>query len=311
MSKYMVGAALKGIGDAGGILAQGMMSAYDRQQRTAEEDRRRKELEEQRHQDRIELLQMRQQGGSGGGKSGGGFLAAEAGGSPDELMASQMGMSLPEYQRFVEAEKTGDYSAYNQTTPVEDESGGHTRTGLPESFEAFKAEKRARRGKLMETYAFSGDINKIADSRATDQMVDLTGKAATGDRGAQEGVLVNKGKDPKETAAKGQKAEAEADLKDRTDPNRPRSGGRGSSLPQDALNLRALVASLNQDVRSQRTIVSTSYGSKRAAEEEKLAALEAELSRARSGLQKAESGAPASAAQSGTSKRGSSWVQVK
>lgn len=232
MNGLYLGAALKGIGDGGGVLSQAMIAEQARQDRWDEQRQNQSALESQRQKYRLELLDARS-GARGGGK-GGGVIS-------EELMASKMGMSVPEYRKFVEMEQTGSDAGYRTDQVTDNESGGGVTSELPAGFADFVAKKRAERAKLMETYSYSDDIDKIAKSRQVDQEVDLTGRAVKGERAAGEGLLYAHGKDPRETDAKATKAEADAaratadaDLKGRTDPNIRRSGGGGRGGGSDA-----------------------------------------------------------------------------
>lgn len=214
MSILLAG-ALKGVGD--GLQAYGRMSMEGEERRRRMQEERDMRLEVER--ERAELR------GPRGGGSGGGVLSADLvkeGGASEEMLAAQMGMSVPEYRKFVEMERTGSDAAYrrDEGAVMDDEYGQQKVTSLPPGFEEFKARKRAERGKLLETYAFSDDTDKIAEGRQTDKETSLLGDAAKGDQGARDALLVSKGKDPRET-------KAEADKDDRTDPNVRGGGGAG------------------------------------------------------------------------------------
>lgn len=239
MTSYF-GAALKGIGDGGTMLARSMTEENARQQRWDDQLRNQRELELLRQQGRLDVAEARQAGGgSRSGGKGGGVMDLGSG-QNEELMAAQMGMSVPEYRQFTEMERTGSDKKYRtEGTVLDDEYGEQKYSALPPDFEKFKADKRAQRAKLMETYTFSDDIDKIAKSRGEDQKTKLVGEAAEGNREAGKGVLYSMGKDPVETESKAGKADAqgrEADAKaglardrgelaDRTDPNARKGGG--------------------------------------------------------------------------------------
>lgn len=275
----MGGAFLKGLGDAGGVMSMAMLKDIDQRQRAEEVERLRRIDRDERQQDRLELAGLRGGAGGSGGSKGGGVLAPDAlvaeGGTSEELLAAKMGMSIPEYRQFVQAERSGDYSKYETEQTADSESGEYTSKGLPPSFEEFKAKKRAERASLLETYAYSDDIDKIAKSRNTDVETGLLTRAGTGDRPAQEAILTSKGKDPRETAAKaskaeseGEKAEAEAErakadaaLKGRTDPNKVKSGGRGgsgtssSSVQSKDVDAEGYIITIRRDGSAQRVLV--------------------------------------------------------
>lgn len=228
------GAIFQGIGAAGNTYADALlkseMQRRDRDERALE---RRREFEDRAELQR-ELQAERLAAGGGGGKKSGGVLMDPA--REEEYLAMSSGMNTPDLQRFRTAEKTGDYSGYEveQTQEgMERDANGRgpgapeTRRVLPPDFEAFKARKRAEIARSMENVYFSGDVDKLAKGRQTDVETGVLKDAAKGDRTAQETLLLSKGKDPLETAARAEKAGAEADLKNRTDPNRPRGGGSG------------------------------------------------------------------------------------
>jgi hypothetical protein len=227
------GAALKGLGDAGSVLARGILDA-ESERRRAEERRleREERLAAQRDlmREREELLALRA-GGTGGARRSGGVLMDPN--AESEYLALATGMNQPELERFREAERTGNYDQYAvKGTVMDDEYGEQTFSAFPPGFEEFKRRKRAELAKAMETVRFTDDIDKIAKGRQTDVETALLGKAAQKDRGAQEALLISKGKDPLETEARAVRQEAAADKDKRTDPNLRRpSGGGGSSRP--------------------------------------------------------------------------------
>jgi hypothetical protein len=230
------GAALQGLGAAGQTISRGMMDSVSRDDA---EERRRREREEER-QFRMEEMRERETLRGGGATGGGrapalsGVLASQMGEGGEDLIASRMGMSVPEYRSFVEAERTGDYSGFEVPTAQEENFDGPAKA-LPPGFEEFKARKRAERGKLLETYAFSGDADKIAGARQKDAETGLLSKAATGDQGARDALLVNRGKDPRETTARAADEQAAADLRGRTNPNLRGGGGGGARPTQEKL----------------------------------------------------------------------------
>ena len=192
MSILLTG-ALKGLGDGLQLYGQMAMQGEDRRRRMEEERQMRLDIERER-------ASLREPRASGGG----GILSADLakeGGTAEEMMAAQMGMSVPEYRKFVQMERTGSDEAYRRDagTVMDDQYGTQKVTTLPPGFEEFKARKRAERGKLLETYTFSDDADKIAKGRQTDKETSLLGDAAKGDQGARDALLVNKGKDPRET----------------------------------------------------------------------------------------------------------------
>jgi hypothetical protein len=245
----LAGAFLKGLGDAGSVFARGILDA-EAERRRSEERRLEREdrLAAQRElmRERAELLALRAGGAGGERRSGGVLMDPE---SENEYLALATGMSQPELARFREAERTGNYDQYAvKGTVMDDEYGEQAFSALPPGFEEFKKSKRAELAKAMETSRFTDDIDKIAKGRQTDVETGLMGKAARGDRGAQEAILVSKGKDPLETVARAGRQEAAADKDKRTDPNlrRPASGGPRPAQTQEKLtaqldNLRLLL----------------------------------------------------------------------
>lgn len=211
------GALLNGLGAGGGVLANSMIQGIDRQQRWDDQQRNQLALEDERQKHRMELAQAR------GGRGGPSPLS-------EEQEAALMKMSVPEYRKFVEMEKTGSDEAYrHKFTTLDDNYGEMQGSALPPDFKAFVERKRAERAKMIETDRYTNDIDKIAKARGTDQETELIGKAATGDRKAGEGVLYAHGKDPMESAAKAKEREAEARKDDRTDPNAKKGGGGGAT----------------------------------------------------------------------------------
>ncbi|MEY4951782.1 MAG: hypothetical protein RL299_206 [Pseudomonadota bacterium] len=295
MGTSYLGAAMKGIGDGGTVLSRTMIEEQARQDRWNEQLRNQRELEMLKQQGRLEMVEARQAGGGGGGGSrgsrGGGGVMDLSGGQGEEMLAAQMGMSVPDYRKFVEMERTGSDKAYRTDfTTMDDEFGAMKGSALPPDFEEFKKQKRAQRGKLMETYKFSDDTDKIAKGRQTDIESGLIEKAAGGDRGAVEGILASKGKDPRETDAKAKKAEAEAKdeeasaaLRARTDPNARKTGGGGGGgrsgdpelgrLKAAQVSLDRSVASVDNQERALRSSIKDMSRTQRQAAEEELKAL--------------------------------------
>lgn len=242
-SLYAAG-LVKGIGEAGGVLAGSLMQ----QARRDEQDDARRRMEELRQQDRLELLAARQAaaGGAGraGGKASGGFTSPE---EMESVVAAGMGKSVLEYRAWREQEQTGDYSGsmVEQTVPASgntSQSNSYnfapapepvTQKVLPDGFMTQKRQERAKYQSLIETYRFSGEIKDIAEARGTETRTGLL-KDVAATSGADDALLLDKGKDPLETAARAEKARADAlesgadaRLRDRTTDPSKRAGGKG------------------------------------------------------------------------------------
>lgn len=222
----IAGALMRGVGDAGSVFARGLLDQ--------EEERRRREERIATERALIaERAAASRAPAAGGGRAAGVLMSPE---QETEYLAAAMGTNQPELQRFREAERTGDYSAFrpNVGTVVDDEYGQQPVLGaLPPEFEEFKKRKRAELAKALETVRFTDDIDKIAKGRQTDTETDLLGRSARGERGATEALLANRGRDPLETSARAERQGAEADRARR--PPTAGGGGRASAPPVERL----------------------------------------------------------------------------
>jgi hypothetical protein len=107
-------------------------------------------------------------------------------------------------------------------------AGEKPRMMLDPQFFAEKSKEVIRYRKLM----FAGpNADELAKGEQTVVETNLLEGTAKGDRTAAEALLVNKGKDPRETAARADAQTAEADKDRRTDPNARRGGGGGAKAP--------------------------------------------------------------------------------
>jgi hypothetical protein len=110
-------------------------------------------------------------GGGGGGSGGGGGGGGNGAMLSDEAAAAKMDMSVPEYQQFRESERTGNYDAYKQSSPLP----GPTENGeplmgpadLPAGFKDFIKAKRAQFAGMAEESAYRGNYDEITKGRRT------------------------------------------------------------------------------------------------------------------------------------------------
>lgn len=215
----------------------------------------------------------RSRSGGGNGGSELGVLAGNsqlfAPGSDSEMMAAlRTDQDAPQVQQYLQARGTGDWSGYETDQTVEgsgpralepNAEGSYDNafpTGqplpgpgepiqvrdLPPGFEAWRKKMSASLSSEAEVQVYGKDTKDIEDGRKTADIVRNANEYGKSEKpGALSAALLAQGKDPNETSSKAERNEAEADraaadaaLKGRTDPNRPRgNGGSGGSKGKD------------------------------------------------------------------------------
>lgn len=160
-------------------------------ERDSREEQRRLDREEraQRAADAAELRReiaasKKSSGGSGGGNN---FDSAEPG-QDENLMAAEMGISVPELREFLKAQG-GDTTGFQKDQVVEDESGGHVQKTLPPGFDKFMAERRKSYASAMSKFRFAKGADDVAKARGSEQESAVTGLIA----GAQNPEQVQEG----------------------------------------------------------------------------------------------------------------------
>lgn len=220
-------------------------------------------------------MEMGATAGVGGSRSrSGGAASSELGvlaggsqlfapGSDSEMMAAlRTDQDAPQVQQYLKARGTGDWSGYETNQTVEgsgpralepDAEGSFDNAlptgkplpgpgepvqtrGLPPGFEAWRKKMSASLSSEAEVQVFGKDTKDIEEGRKTADIVRNANEYGnSGKPGALQAALLAQGKDPNETAAKADRAEADADLKDRTDPNRPRGNGGAGKAPNNSV----------------------------------------------------------------------------
>lgn len=178
----------QGIAAAGNQLSAMGMRDYEMREsarlrnESREEDRawreEQKDLDRERQDERDRLYRktVEQQMAASKGTSGmKGFDPADLapGGKLADMMAGQMGMTVPEYERFYNSRKTGDLSGYKITqdvgTTLDDTYGEQTVTEktFPEGFQKEYAAKSRLLSDLQQTYVAGAEAKNIAEARQT------------------------------------------------------------------------------------------------------------------------------------------------
>lgn len=178
----------------------------------------------------------------------------------------------------------------------------------PESDEEIAAQVRAEGGQVIKTleggYVKNTDqwrdglerLRQIRQVAAGDKISDVSEagmdqeltrqqrRAGEGDRTSQEGILVSKGKDPLETAARAEAQEAKADKDKRTDPNARRGSGGGApraadplrSLKEERVALDADLGRMERRINSLRSAMKDQNSAARAESQKQIDALMAQ-----------------------------------
>ena len=177
----------KGIADAGSTMANIGIRGYETREaarlRSAEKDEDRlwreeqKELDRDRQDERDRMYRRTAEQQAAGNKGTGGMkgFAPEdiaPGGKLADMMAGQMGMTVPEYEQFYSARKTGDMSAYATESKdigkvLDDEYGEQTLTErvVPEGFKKEFAAKSKMLSDIQQSYVAGNEAKNIAEGR--------------------------------------------------------------------------------------------------------------------------------------------------
>lgn len=145
-----------------------------------EEDRawreEQKELDRDRQDERDRMYRRTAEQQAAGSKGTGGMkgFAPEdiaPGGKLADMMAGQMGMTVPEYEQFYNARKTGNMSAFQQEreigTVADDNYGPQpiTEKYLPEGFKKEFAAKSKMLSDIQQSYVAGNEAKNIAEGR--------------------------------------------------------------------------------------------------------------------------------------------------
>lgn len=181
----------KGISDAGTTMGSLMTRAMERD---IEAERRRLEREEdkqfRRDQDALYRRPADSIGSGGGGsRSGSGAGTGSLGPMTEEdrdLEALQLGLTRPDYDRFIAAQQSGDTRGFQQKREVQTEPyaqgysdqvsranrGTETTSELPPGFEKEFDAKQKALGRIREARGFGSAYDDVTKGRATQQGVD-------------------------------------------------------------------------------------------------------------------------------------------
>jgi len=200
----------QGIANAGNAI--GSIGVRDYETREAarlrrvdrEEDRawreEQKEIDRDRQDERDRMYRRTAEQQAAGGKGGGmkGFASEDIapGGKLADMIAGQMGMTVPEYAQFYNARKTGDMSAYATESKdigkvLDNEYGEQTLTErvVPEGFKKEFAAKSKMLSDIQQSYVAGSEAKNIAEGRqiglVTNAMADVQAGNLTPTKAAQ------------------------------------------------------------------------------------------------------------------------------
>ena len=186
MAGLIMGGIGQGLANAGNAI--GSIGVRDYEMREAarlrsvdrEEDRawreEQKELDRDRQDERDRMYRRTAEQQAAGSKGTGGMkgFAPEdiaPGGKLADMMAGQMGMTVPEYEQFYNARKTGNMSAFQQEreigTVADDNYGPQpiTEKYLPEGFKKEFAAKSKMLSDIQQSYVAGNEAKNIAEGR--------------------------------------------------------------------------------------------------------------------------------------------------
>lgn len=158
---------------------------------SARDDERRRELEERRaYESERDALYKRTADQQAAARSGGGGASGRVGALTDEekdYEAAAMGMTRPQYERFMSAQRSGDMSAFKRDTqkttttesgdPYNPEVAVTTVKDYPPGFEQEFASKQKTLARLREERSFGKDYKEVVEGRQGMQNIGLVNEA--------------------------------------------------------------------------------------------------------------------------------------
>ena len=293
MSGLIFGGMMKGLGDATSSIGNMMVQNQGR------EDQMRLRAEERR-QDTADRAAI------SGTKSGPFQTGIAEDGLTEEMAAARMNMSVPEFRKFREAQRTGDTSGYEEkvtarvdadpaSSDATSRRNSETSKQKPAGFDAFMADKRQALADIAGELTYGDKYDDVVKGRRGQQEIDASKSAmASPDKAgvigqamaAGEGKALNTGGVNSFTGKANDVGESVIVRNER--PPAAKGGGKGGTA-EDA-NARAQVASLRAQVLAkEKNLIEAGKGVQTEAKKATVVAAQAALSELQGRLRTAES----------------------